>query len=391
MANIYLLYDQFSMKDIPLSLYIHIPWCIKKCPYCDFNSHTQQGNIPEKAYINQLINELTVKKSALQGRKISTIFIGGGTPSLFHPDSLDELLFRINDIAPLERNCEITLEANPGTIVPNRFEGYKKAGINRVSIGVQSFQTEKLKALGRIHQGEQAQSAITAAKVAGFEEINIDLMFGLPNQTVEEALFDLEQAIAHDTSHLSWYQLTLEPNTLFYRYPPVLPDDDRRFDMQQAGQQFLANNGLKQYEISAYSKPNHACQHNLNYWQFGDYIGIGAGAHGKVTDLATGEIVRTNTIRNPKQYLNRQPQDAFLMKTVDKEEIPLEFMMNALRLNAAIPLSLFESRTGIGINLISQQIEKAENNNLLEYDHAKKELRVTAHGRLFLNDLLALF
>lgn len=378
------------MRDIPLSLYIHIPWCVKKCPYCDFNSHTQKARLPENTYIDHLIEELSAKKASVQGRPIKTIFFGGGTPSLFHPDSYSKLLDEINRHFILTNDCEITLEANPGTLVPNRFEGYRQAGINRVSIGVQSFQQDKLKQLGRIHNPDDACQAIASAQAAGFHEINIDLMFGLPNQTVCDALHDLETANNFNTTHLSWYQLTLEPNTLFYRFPPKLPNDDMRYEIQQAGQAYLKNAGFNQYEISAYARSGkHQCQHNLNYWLFGDYIGIGAGAHGKITDLKTGVITRTNTIRHPKQYLERKPSETFLTTTVLPKVLPLEFMMNALRLHQAIPTELFKQRTFLNIDTISAALKESVEEELIHFN--SQDIQMTPKGQLFLNELLMKF
>lgn len=375
-------------STIPLSLYIHIPWCIKKCPYCDFNSHALQGDIPERAYIDQMLCDLETQLPFVQDRQIQSIFIGGGTPSLFSAKAYTELFSRLREHIIFAADCEITIEANPGTIEADRFQSYFDTGINRVSIGVQSFQNEKLKMLGRIHESDHAKYAVNEAHKAGFKRINIDLMFGLPNQNIDDAIFDLQSAVDLSPSHLSWYQLTLEPNTYFHRFPPVLPSDDARFEIQQAGQQFLRDNGFTQYEISAYSK-NDPCKHNLNYWLFGDYLGIGAGAHAKLTNLKTLEINRRNSLKHPKQYLSADKNNIAITKIVDQKELPLEFMMNALRLFQPISISLFESRTGLPFSIIEKQVKRAVSANLLTLTH--DAFYVTEKGHLFLNELLEMF
>lgn len=372
---------------IPLSLYIHIPWCVKKCPYCDFNSHAQKNELPEKDYVDQLVRDLDSQLTFVQGRPIHTIFIGGGTPSLFSPNAYNNLFSELKKRVDISSDTEISLEANPGTTESSKFEGYYHAGINRLSIGVQSFQDNQLKILGRIHESNHAKKAFFDAKKAGFKRINIDLMFGLPNQTIQDALFDLQTAIDLAPSHLSWYQLTLEPNTYFHRFPPILPSDDLRFEMQQHGQALLRNNGFTQYEISAYSK-NDPCKHNLNYWQFGDYLGIGAGAHAKLTNLDTMQIERRLSPKNPKEYLSTS-FDSIQTNPVPKTELPLEFMMNALRLHQSIDLRLFEARTGLSINIMKNNLEKAIEKNFLVIDNYRCE--TTSHGRLFLNELLEIF
>lgn len=374
---------------IPLSLYIHIPWCIKKCPYCDFNSHALQGELPEKEYINQLIKDLKTQLPYVQNRPIHSIFIGGGTPSLFSGAAFTELFSQIKEYLSFKDKIEITLEANPGTLIPHQFESYLKAGINRISFGVQSFQNEKLKTLGRIHNNDQAKIAVMTAQKEGFQNINIDLMFGLPNQTIDDALFDLQSAIDLSPTHLSWYQLTLEPNTYFYRFPPILPSDDERFDIQERGQKFLQKNDFIQYEISAYAKNKNYSQHNLNYWLFGDYLGIGAGAHAKLTDFNSGEIIRRMSVKHPKQFLNESSENISELKTISKKELPLEFMMNALRLRQSIPITLFENRTGLSFTIIKKLMQKAVNADFLQF--STKEFQVTEKGYLFLNDLLEMF
>ena len=372
---------------IPLSLYIHMPWCIKKCPYCDFNSHTQNGAIPEKAYIDQLIKDLQAQKHLVQNRVIQSIFIGGGTPSLFSPEGYTALFSALKKELVFSDDIEITLEANPGTTESSKFQGYFDAGINRISLGVQSFQDDKLKLLGRIHESDHAKNALFQAKNAGFKRINLDLMFGLPNQTLEDALFDLETAIDLAPTHISWYQLTLEPNTYFHRFPPVLPSDDARFEIQQKGQELLGKNGFLQYEISAYSKKDPS-RHNMNYWQFGDYLGIGAGAHAKLTDLKTMQIMRRMPPKNPQQYLETD-LNTIKMDAIAGDQLPLEFMMNALRLHQPIAIDLFLRRTNLAFSVIEKPLNKAINDNLLRIEN--NHFLVTEHGRLFLNELLEIF
>lgn len=378
-----------NAAQIPLSLYIHIPWCIKKCPYCDFNSHAATGELPENAYINQLLFDLETQLSLVQHRPMHSIFIGGGTPSLFSPEAYALLFKRLREHLHISREIEITIEANPGAVEASRFQGYFDVGINRVSLGVQSFQDDKLKVLGRIHSCDQAQNAFIAARNAGFKNINIDLMFGLPNQTIDDALFDLQTAVNLNPNHVSWYQLTLEPNTFFHRFPPTLPDDDVRFDIQQAGQDFLSASDFAQYEISAYAKNNQHSQHNLNYWLFGDYLAIGAGAHAKLTDFSAGKIMRRWNTKHPKQYLSTDKNNLFESKIISPAELPLEFMMNALRLRQPIPIDLFETRTTLKFSTIEKQITKAVELDLLIVTN--NHFQVTQKGYLFLNELLEIF
>lgn len=372
---------------IPLSLYIHIPWCVKKCPYCDFNSHNLRDNLPESAYVDHLKQEFTQKLSLIKNRCITTVFIGGGTPSLFAADSFKNLLAYIQENSYFKKEAEITLEANPGTIDYQKFHDYRAIGINRLSLGIQSLQDQKLKILGRIHDSNSALQAIEVARAAGFENLNIDLMFGLSQQTLPEALQDLKQIMAKKPTHLSWYQLTLEPNTLFYKHPPPLPNEDALWDMQQAGQVFLEKNGYRQYEISAYSQTNRQCQHNLNYWLFGDYLGIGAGAHSKIT-LEDSSVTRHSNIKHPKHYLNAENKVA-TKKILDPKELPLEFMLNACRLSQRIPIELFETRTGLKFSAIEKTMAIAEQENFITVDN--NTFTVTQHGRRYLNDLLMLF
>jgi oxygen-independent coproporphyrinogen-3 oxidase len=372
----------------PLALYIHIPWCVRKCPYCDFNSHAASPVLPEQEYVDALLADLDQDLTHVHGRELSSIFFGGGTPSLFSAEALGRLLKGVEQRIRFASDIEITLEANPGTFEQAKFSTYRGLGINRLSIGIQSFQEEKLKALGRIHNGDEAIRASDMARQAGFDNFNLDLMHGLPDQSQDDALGDLRQAIALAPTHLSWYQLTLEPNTVFYNQPPTLPEDDILWDIQEAGQALLAENGYLQYEVSAYAQPGRPARHNLNYWSFGDFIGIGAGAHGKLSS-PDGRIVRTWKTRLPKDYLN--PKKAFKAgeKLLSSEEMPFEFLMNALRLTEGVDAALFAERTGLSLDLLSSARQQAEQRGLLEADPTR--LVATARGQLFLNDLLQYF
>ncbi|MEL6722255.1 MAG: radical SAM family heme chaperone HemW [Pseudomonadota bacterium] len=374
-------------ETIPLSLYIHIPWCVRKCPYCDFNSHTAPIELNEARYRDTLLADLTQDSDLVENRTIQTIFIGGGTPSLYSAKTIAQILDQASRIVPFATDIEVTLEANPGTVDNQRFTDYRAAGINRLSIGIQSLNDTKLRALGRIHGRNEARTAIRAAQQAGFEQINLDLMYGLPEQTMTEALQDLQELLSYQTSHISWYQLTLEPNTLFYRQPPAIPDEDTTADIMQAGQTQLAAHGYQQYEISAYSQPGSHCRHNLNYWQFGDYLGIGAGAHSKLT-LADGRIIRRNKYRHPEQY-QRATHYLHHKHTLTREALPLEFMLNALRLTHGVPITLFTGRTGLSYTTIHQPIQTAVTQELLK--PVTTHLQPTQRGHLFLNNLLAHF
>lgn len=376
------------MHSIPLSLYIHIPWCIRKCPYCDFNSH-EATVIPEAQYVQALLEDLQQDAALAQGREISTIFIGGGTPSLFSAASFAQLLQAIHAIVPIARHAEITLEANPGTFEYAKFRDFRAAGINRLSIGVQSFNPVHLNALGRVHDREEAIRAIGAAREVGFERLNLDLMHGLPQQTVAEALADLQQAVALQPSHLSWYQLTIEPNTVFYSRPPRLPDDERLWEIDQAGKQLIAQSGFAQYEISAYARPGFQCEHNLNYWLFGDYLAIGAGAHGKITDQLTGAVTRYQKTRLPKDYLAPDKPFTAQQARVGADELPFEFFMNALRLNQPVAKSLFGERTGLALEAVREPVAQARQKGLLT--ESATHWQTTPQGQLFLNELLQLF
>lgn len=372
----------------PLALYIHIPWCVRKCPYCDFNSH-EEKNIPEQEYVAQCLCDLEQDLPFVQGRALQSIFFGGGTPSLFSGLSIKNILDGVRKKIPFADAIEITLEANPGTAEAARFREFHAAGVNRLSIGVQSFQPGYLHALGRIHDGVQAQHAVEMAQAAGFERINIDLMHGLPGQTVADALADLQQAIDLGAAHLSWYQLTIEPNTVFYRQPPVLPVDERLWDIQQAGLALLQQNGFVQYEVSAFAREGQQCRHNINYWQFGDYLGIGAGAHGKITLPTENRILRYSKTRLPRHYLERA--NNFLAEQFDLAgvDLPFEFMLNALRLTAGVPASLFTERTGLTPDCIDVVWQDLCDRGLVTSD--KTRHMTSPQGFLFLNDVLTAF
>lgn len=376
----------------PLAAYVHIPWCVKKCPYCDFNSHTSAAGLPETEYVAALIADLdadliSVSTEAAR-RPLQSIFFGGGTPSLFSAESLGRILEAMSQRLQFAGDIEITLEANPGTFEQAKFAGYRAAGINRLSIGIQSFNAAHLKALGRIHDDQEALRAVDMARQAGFDNLNLDLMHGLPGQTLNDALADIDQAINLAPEHLSWYQLTLEPNTVFYSKPPVLPEDETLWDIQEAGQARLAENGFAQYEISAYAQPGRQACHNLNYWQYGDFFGIGAGAHGKLTH-ASGEIERYWKTRLPRDYLDATKACRAGSKTLTAEELPFDFLMNALRLVDGVPSESFAARTGASLDSIAPTLNDAVRRGLLEPWHTR--LRPTERGRLFLNDLLEMF
>lgn len=378
------------MHSPPLSLYIHIPWCVQKCPYCDFNSHGVKSAIPEKEYIAHLLDDLTIDSKLVSERPISSIFIGGGTPSLFSESGIATLLSGVKSRVCVNDDAEITLEANPGTLESGRFKGFKQAGVNRLSIGVQSFQPQHLTALGRIHDTQQAHQAIVQAKEAGMATFNIDLMHGLPGQSLDNALDDLQHALDHHPVHLSWYQLTIEPNTAFASKPPTLPDDDVLWDIQQHGHQKMHAAGLVQYEISAYARPGHECQHNLNYWRFGDYLGIGCGAHGKITQPHLGTITRTVKVKHPRGYMQLGREYTDNATIIDKEDMAFEFFMNRFRLLEACPKSDFEALTGAELSAQHlSALSRASDLGLLE--DTPSSWRVTDHGRRYLNSLLESF
>lgn len=373
----------------PLSLYVHIPWCVRKCPYCDFNSHAAPEQLPEAAYVAALLDDLDTDLALTEGRELQSIFIGGGTPSLFSAASIQQLLNGIATRMPLAADVEITLEANPGTFELARFEGFKAAGVNRLSIGVQSFNAEHLQRLGRIHNPVEALAAARAA-VDIFPRVNLDLMHGLPGQTPAQALADLQQALEINPGHLSWYQLTIEPNTEFHARPPSLPLDEALWDIQEQGQTLLEQAGYRQYEISAYARPAQQARHNLNYWQFGDYIGIGAGAHGKLSRYEGEQLVieRRHKLRQPKGYFDPTLRLAG-QEVITADERPFEFMLNALRLTDGVTAELFSARTGLPLENIAPLLQQARQRGLLAEE--PNRLAPTLQGRLFLNDLLELF
>ena len=372
----------------PLSLYVHIPWCIRKCPYCDFNSHAAGDDLPEDAYVDALIADLEAALPGIWGRKVGTVFIGGGTPSLFSASSIERLLSAVRARVPLLPDAEITLEANPGTFERAKFAGFFAAGVNRLSLGVQSFDDRFLHALGRVHDGEEARRAAEAALTI-FGNVNLDLMFALPQQSVDDARRDVAAALAFAPPHLSFYQLTLEPNTLFHRHPPSLPDDEAAADIEDAVLEALDAAGYVHYETSAHAKAGRECRHNVNYWQFGDYLGVGAGAHSKLS--FPERVVRELRWKQPKRYLDEVGRRNALQEraNVARRDLPFEFMLNALRLTQGVPASLFAERTGLPLSAAAQPIAESVRRGLLDPDPAR--LRPTALGRRFLNDLQALF
>lgn len=378
------------MRNPPLSLYIHIPWCVQKCPYCDFNSHGQKSALPEQEYVAHLLSDLAQDAGLVADRSIHSIFIGGGTPSLFSAHSINTLLQGVRERVNLTPDAEITLEANPGTVEAGRFAGYVDAGVNRLSIGVQSFQTQHLKVLGRIHDDAQALNAIAQAHNVGLNSFNIDLMHGLPEQTVDNALSDLATAIAQHPAHLSWYQLTIEPNTPFYFKPPELPDDDILWDIQEQGHAILEAAGYQQYEISGYSKLGFQCQHNLNYWRFGDYLGIGCGAHSKITQPEKNRILRTVKVKHPRGYMELTRPYTDSQTVVEKDDLAFEFFMNRFRLVEACPQQDFEDFTGVSLSPEQRQaLENARQQGLLTI--TDMHWQVTSKGRRYLNTLLSCF
>jgi putative oxygen-independent coproporphyrinogen III oxidase len=372
----------------PLALYVHIPWCVRKCPYCDFNSHEARGEMPEAAYCDALIQDLEHALPLVWGRRVYSVFFGGGTPSLFSARSIDRLLGDIRARVPLAADCEVTLEANPGTFEAEKFREFRAAGVNRLSIGIQSFNARHLKALGRIHDEREAGRAVEIAQ-SSFDNVNLDLMYALPGQTLEEAARDAAQALSWQTTHLSFYHLTIEPNTVFHRRPPVVPDADASAAIEDAVHAQIAAAGLRHYETSAFARPGSECRHNLNYWQFGDYLGIGAGAHSKIS--FPDRVLRQSRAKQPREYLKH----AALGKPVQEErrlsrkDAVFEFMMNALRLRDGFPVSLFHERTGLQISAAEKGLAEAERRGLLERDAGR--VAPTERGRRFLNDLLEIF
>lgn len=371
----------------PLSLYIHVPWCVRKCPYCDFNSHARSGDLPEKAYLAALLEDLDADLPLAAGRQVETVFIGGGTPSLMSSEFYRTLFAEIGKRLSLSPDVEITLEANPGAVEEARFRGFREAGINRLSLGAQSFSDKQLQNLGRIHDSTAIARAIHGARGAGFERLNIDLMYGLPGQTLAEAMADLQQALDFGVDHISWYQLTLEPNTEFYSRPPPLPDDDLIGEVADAGQLLLESAGFKGYEISAWARPGQACRHNLNYWEFGDYLALGAGAHGKITDPQAQQIVRYWKTRQPEAYLGRIGSRTAGRQVITAADMPLEFMMNVLRLADGVPETRYPERTGLSLEPLAGILNTLRQEGWIESDR----LAPTTQGRRYLNALLEHF
>ncbi len=382
-----------NLKTLPpLSLYVHIPWCVKKCPYCDFNSHEvrgdSQGEAPEQDYVRSLIADLELALPQIWGRRVYSIFFGGGTPSLFSARAIEELLAAFRARLNLAADAEITLEANPGTFESAKFRDYRACGVNRLSIGIQSFNSVQLQALGRIHDGEEARRAIGIAQ-AHFDNINLDLMYALPQQTLPQAEQDIDTAAAFGATHLSAYHLTLEPNTLFHRYPPPLPDGELAADMQDMVEERLAGEGYANYETSAFARPGRECRHNLNYWRFGDYLGIGAGAHSKLS--FPDRVLRQTRYKQPREYMQKTAAGSPLLEehALSAKDLGFEFMMNALRLTEGFEPGLFAERTGLALAAVERPLREAVERGLITRDHVR--IAPTRRGQRFLNDLLQLF
>ncbi len=371
----------------PLSLYIHIPWCVRKCPYCDFNSHAQRGDLPEAAYIAAMLEDLDQDLDYIQGRELASIFIGGGTPSLFSASAYAQLFDGLRQRLRFSRDIVITLEANPGTLEQGRFAAYRELGINRLSIGVQSFDAQQLKKLGRIHSAGDALAAIASARDAGYDNFNIDLMHGLSGQTEADALNDLRMAIDSGAPHISWYQLTIEANTEFYKRPPELPQESSLMAMQRAGFALLSAAGLTRYEVSAFARDGRRARHNLNYWRFGDYLALGAGAHGKVT--LPGGVRRYQKTRKPEDYLNRSPSRTSQLQGVIDTDLPFEFMMNALRLRGGVESALYSQRTGLPLATIAPTLERLQTRGLLIDD--PQRIACSERGFAFIDSILSEF
>jgi putative oxygen-independent coproporphyrinogen III oxidase len=384
------------MQLPPLALYVHMPWCVRKCPYCDFNSHVAPEQIPQQQYIDALLEDLAIDAPAAQGRALVSIFFGGGTPSLFAPDEVGRFLEAARSLVPFAPDVEVTLEANPGTVEHGRFSAYRDAGINRVSLGAQTFDADQLRTLGRIHGSGDIARAVDEVRSAGIDNFNLDLMYGLPAQTLQQALADLEAALALEPTHISHYQLTLEPGTVFYHRPPALPDSDAIWQMQLDCQEKLASLGYEHYEVSAYARAGRRSRHNLNYWQFGDYIGVGAGAHGKLTWLASEErarltIVRSARVKQPREFLRRAAAERISDRfAVEREDLPFEYMLNVLRLTDDFSEADFAARTDLEFETIARAIAEAQRKRLLQAAGSGR-WRVTELGQRFLNDLQALF
>jgi oxygen-independent coproporphyrinogen-3 oxidase len=378
-----------SLRLPPLSLYIHIPWCVRKCPYCDFNSHESSTPIPERAYVEQLLADLTVDKRLSQGRVLTSIFFGGGTPSLFSAESIAAIMHGVAQRIELNKDVEVTLEANPGTAEASKFAGFREAGVNRMSIGVQSFDDDRLQTLGRIHSSDEAIAAIELASGLGLRSFNIDLMHGLPEQGGPDASEDLHTALSKGAPHLSWYQLTIEPNTRFHKQPPILPRESTLAEIQDRGEKLLTRGGYSQYEVSAWARPGHQCRHNLNYWQFGDYLGIGAGAHSKITDMDSRQVIRFAKKRQPADYLQADPGQLRVQQRVLAEhDLISEYMMNTLRLRAGFEPADFENRTGLGLEHLAQPLDSLRERKLLE---PGSSIKTTALGWRYLDSVIAEF
>jgi oxygen-independent coproporphyrinogen-3 oxidase len=382
-----------TRRGLPLALYVHLPWCVSKCPYCDFNSHAiPAAGIPRNAYLDALLDDLAYATEGLAGREISSVFFGGGTPSLFAAEAIAAVLQRARQLLPVVADAEVTLEANPGTVEHGAFTGYRDAGVNRVSLGAQSFNDRHLASLGRIHAHGEIEAAVEELRAAGLTNFNLDLMYGLPRQTLEEALLDVNRAIELAPRHISHYQLTLEPGTAFEKRPPELPDDETVFAMQGACQERLAAAGYRQYEVSGYARSGSECRHNLNYWRFGDYLGVGAGAHGKTTDPRTFEVTRTERVKQPGRYMSAPKARDRLTATrvIAAGDLPFEFFLNALRLTDGFEASLFEERTGLSLAAVSGELERARERGLIA-ESSPGRWAPTQLGGLFLNDLQAYF
>lgn len=374
--------------EIPLSLYVHLPWCIRKCPYCDFNSYQTDGSIPEDQYIEALLTDLQRQVDAVKGRTIISVFIGGGTPSLFSARSIQRLLAAIHADLWLADDAEITIEANPDSLDQQNFTGFRRAGVNRISIGAQSFHNDLLRRLGRIHDAQAALDAVSTARAAGFENINIDLMYALPEQTLQAAGHDVQQAVSLHPAHISYYQLTIEPDTHFYRHRPRLPDDELGWEMQRQGVELLAQHGFRQYEVSAYARDSFACVHNRNYWRFGDYIGIGAGAHQKISDMKKGVVLRSEKPRHPRQYMRQILAGEPLKppRVLDERDVQFEFLLNALRLQQGFSPRQFERHTGLDYASLHPQLEPLLEEDLLTVENG--HVQCSKQGYRFLDELL---
>lgn len=379
------------LRPPPLSLYLHFPWCVRKCPYCDFNSHQQNGQLPEREYVDALIRDLELDLPAVWGRSLYSVFMGGGTPSLFSPEQMNRLLSEVRARLPIRPDAEITMEANPGTLEYAPMDEYRDAGINRLSVGIQSFDDDLLSRIGRIHSAAEASSAVRKAMAGGFDRINIDLMYALPGQSLEQACDDVQQALDLGVDHLSHYQLTIEPNTLFHARPPVLPADDDAWTIQQRCQEMIEQAGLNQYEVSAWARDGQRCQHNVNYWQFGDYLGIGAGAHGKLTSGSSQQVVRTTRQKHPAAYLEAAGREQAVIerRTLAKSDLRFEYMLNAMRMNEGFEIEHYQQVTGLRLDADQAPWPSLWTDGLIE--QAGSWIRPSARGRQYLNEITERF